>query len=48
MKQYIIIGIYKGELIELDCFDSMTEASKALIEYKIAYGKDWIIDIVLK
>jgi len=48
MKQYYIIGIYKNKTHYLDCFSSLPEASRALVEYKFAYGKDWIIDIVLK
>ena len=48
MEQYYIIGIYKNKKHYLDCFNSITGAGKAYIEYKLAYGKDWIIDIVLK
>lgn len=48
MKQYYIIGTYKNKTQDLDCFTSLVEAEKALVEYKLAYGKNWIIEIVLK
>lgn len=48
MKQYYIIGIYKGKSQDLDAYTSLVDATKALVEYRLAYGKNWTIDIVLK
>lgn len=48
MKRYYIIGIYNGKKETLDCFDTLTEATKMMLEYRLAYGPNWEIDIVLK
>lgn len=48
MKRYYIIGTYKGKKQVLDCFDTLKECVKLIPEYKLAYGPNWEIDIVLK
>jgi len=48
MKHYYIIGIHNGKKQILDHCDTLKEAMALLIEYKLAYGSKWHIDIVLK
>ena len=43
---YNIIGIYKGEREVLDQFNTMAEAIQNRTEYIIAYGPEWLIQIV--
>lgn len=48
MKKYYIIAKYNKKIEYLDCFESLSEAFKALVQYKIAYSRNYTIDIVVK
>ena len=44
---YIIKGKYKNLGWEdIDEFETKQECEKMLLEYKLAYGNDWILKIV--
>ena len=45
-KEYIIMGSYQGKTEEIDNFETLKEAEKMLVEYKLAYGKDWSLWIL--
>ena len=34
-------GVLQGDIEEIDSFTTESEAQKMLMEYKLAYGKDW-------
>ena len=46
---YIIMGKYKNLPVEeLDETDSLTEANNLVVEYSIAFGRDWKVWLVKK
>lgn len=40
-----IVGTYRGKTEVIDEFDTFAEAETMLVEYKMAFGKDWILTI---
>ena len=40
-----IVGTYKGEKEDLDIAKTKDEAEYLLKNYKMAFGKDWVIEI---
>tara|TARA_Y100000310_G_scaffold155094_1_gene154582 strand:- start:94 stop:291 length:198 start_codon:yes stop_codon:yes gene_type:complete len=45
-KMYKIMGTYRGNSEELDEADTLDEANYLLTEYRVAFGPDWLIEIV--
>ena len=44
-SKYKIIGTYKGKKEVLDVVNTRSEAQKLKIEYQMAYGANWIIEV---
>ena len=42
---YKIIGVYNGQREEVDTADTRKQAEYLAGEYRLAFGKDWIITI---
>ena len=40
---FIIKGKYTRHSEEIDRFESLVEAMRMLIEYRIAFGKGWVL-----
>lgn len=47
-KKYYIVGFYNNKKEYLDTAETFREATKLLLEYSMAYGPSWTIDIILK
>jgi hypothetical protein len=52
VKKYFVVKLDRvlgSQALEyIDCFDSMLEASKALNEYRLAFGSKIKLDILIK
>ena len=40
-----IVGVYEGNREVIDEFDTREEAERMLVEYRMAFGKDWLLSI---
>jgi len=46
MRKYLIIGYYEGNSEVVDEAESKQEAEILAMEYRMAFGRGWTIDVV--